>query len=84
MVMTILRYIPKPMTMKNYFKSNIALEFPSAATLRAAVMGRGSNSGAFVFNHVRDRQPVPTSRGPLPGFTDTPQGESEGLYGNHL
>jgi hypothetical protein len=29
------------MTMKNYFKENIALELPSAATLRAVCHGPG-------------------------------------------
>ena len=56
------------MTMKNYFKANIALELPSAVTLGAACHGPGT-SKHFYFNHVRDRQRGPNTGDParLPG-----------------
>jgi len=55
--------------MKYYFSANIALELPSAATLGAAVMGRGSTQALLflTMSGIGNRSRTP---GTLPGFPD--------------
>jgi len=63
--------------MATKIKNNTAPEFPAVVTLRSVFIGPG-NSGAFILtlSGIGNRSRTP---GTLPGFPDTPQGESKGL-----